>query len=161
MSKRRLFWIAALFLLLLVAYTAFPRRAEMWWRISIRNQSWDTLKVVQMSVADRSKQVLATATLDLHTSYEDGLRQVAGMEGWYTEVTEKILKASNEGLIVSISAPQCKPAAFEIRRSDIRSSYDPPYFQTGGHGTGYHVAAMHYRFSRSLDLDCEFAANVK
>ena len=130
MSKRRLFWIAALFLLLLVVYTAFPRRAEMWWRISIRNQSWDTLKVVQMSVADRSKQVLATATLDLYTSYEDGLRQVAGREGWYTDVTEKLLEASNEGLIVSISAPQCKPAEFEIRRSDISSSYDPPRFQT-------------------------------
>ena len=92
MSKRRLFWIAALLLLLLVVYTAFPRRAEMWWRISIRNQSWDTLKVVHMSVADRSKQVLATATLDLYTSYEDGLRQVAGREGWYTEVTEKLLQ---------------------------------------------------------------------
>ena len=86
---------------------------------------------------------------------------MAGREGWYTDVTEKLLEASNEGLIVLIGAPQCKPAEFEIRRSDISSSYDPPRFQLGGHGTGYHVAAMHDQSSDSLDLDCDFAANVK
>jgi hypothetical protein len=133
----------------------------MWLRVLIRNQTWDTLKEVHLAVSDRSARVLVTAPLDLHTTYEGGMRQqVAGNEGWHDAVAETILDASNDGLVVSISAPGCKPSACEIRREDIGSSYDPPRFQIGGHGTGYHVAAMHYRLSCSLDLDCDFAARA-
>jgi hypothetical protein len=121
--------------------------------------TWDTLKEVQVTVFDGARQVLVTTKLELSTDYKDGVRQVSGNAGWYTDIAEKILNASHDGLIVSIGSPYCKPKEFGMNRDDIKSSYDPPRLQFGGHGTGHHGAAMHYRFSRTLDLDCEFAIN--
>lgn len=139
---------------LLVAYVLIPKSTDLWLQVRIQNQDWDSLKEVQLAVSDHSRQVLATAKVSLSTAHENGRSQLTGSEGWYAEVAETILDASNKGLIVSISAPHCQPKEFDVRRRDIGSSYDLPDLQLGGHGHGFHVAAMHHRLYRTLDLDC-------
>lgn len=159
--RRQRFWAALFICVLIIGFYSFtPQRSDMWAQISIRYYTWDTLKEVQVTVFDGSKQVLATTKLELSTDYKDGVRQLSGNAGWYTDVAERIL-TSHDGLIVSIGSPYCEPKEFGINRGDIKSSYDPPRLQFGGHGTGYHGAAMHYRFSRTIDLDCEFATNPR
>lgn len=157
--KRLRFWVVIYTgAFLVVAYTLIPKHADLWLQIRIQNQSWDSLKQVQLAVSDRSGQVLATADVDLSTGYDSSSNNkgyLTGSEGWYADVTEKMLEAAKDGLIVSISAPRCRPKEFEVSRRDIGSSYDFPRVQLGGHGTGFHAAAMHYQLYRTLDLDCE------
>jgi hypothetical protein len=155
LSGRRQIWVVIVSCtILIVAYVLFPRRTDLWLHIRIRNQSWDTLKEAQLTLTDRSRQVLASAKLELSTAYDTDGRHVSGIAGRYGDAAERILDASETGLVVSISAAGCKPVELEVSRSDIGASYDPPYLQLGGHGTGYHSGAMHYRLYRSLDLEC-------
>lgn len=157
--RLRRFWVALLIgSVAILGYGLIPRRADIWLQIRVRNQQWDELKEVQLSISDRSGLVVPAATLALSTAYDNGVRQLSGITGWDTDVAEQIVAASNNGLMVAISSPHCRPVEFEMRRNDISRSYDLPSVQLGGHGNGFRVAAMHYRFSRSLDLECEFAS---
>ena len=159
MTAKWQFWVALLTCSVAIAgYGLLPRRTDIWLQIRVRNQQWDELKDVQLSVSDRSGLVVPAATLALSTAYDNGVRELSGIAGWDTDVAERIVEASNNELMVAISSPHCKPVEFEIRRNDISRSYDLPSVQFGGHGNGFRVAAMHYRFSRSLELECEFAA---
>jgi hypothetical protein len=128
----------------------------MWWRLCVGNQDWERLKEVQLTIVDRSRRILVATRLELNTSYDDGERQLCGIAGWYSDVTQSLLDASRHGMAAAIDAPRCENTEFAIHRRNIESAYDPPYFQLGGHDTGYHSAAMHYRFSYDLGLDCEF-----
>jgi len=56
-------------------------------RICIRDQAWDRLEAVQFTESDRSKQTVVTATVELHTGYEQGAKQLAAIDA--TTVQEK------------------------------------------------------------------------
>lgn len=157
--KRLRFWIAInIGAFFTVAYTLIPKSTDFWLQIHIQNQNWDSLKAVQLAVSDRARQVLATADVDLSTGYDNNNRHyLTGSEGWYADVAEKMLETAKNGLMISITAPHCRPKELEIVRRDIGRSYDFPRVQLGGHGNGFHAASMHYRIYRDLDLECERA----
>jgi hypothetical protein len=156
-KKRRVLIPTAILILVAVIVTGWPRRSDLWLRICIRDHDWERLKDVTLTMSDRSQNVLIAKKLDLHTDYDNGRRQLCGISGWYADAAKHILDASRDGMTVTIEASHCKRQQFAINRRDIESDYDAPRIQVGGHGTGVHAAAMHYRASHTLDLACEFA----
>jgi hypothetical protein len=110
-------------------------------------------------MSDSSQRTLETFETQLSASWSQGGWAFHGFKQWYGDMTEKILEASGEGLVLTITAPHCKTKQLRITRGDIRSNYDPPRIQVGGHGTGFHSAQVTYESICRIDLECELAAS--